>query len=64
MPHLFQNVNISVRRADQLPFLQHVAAKDRGEMSRHVRKLIDNDPEYLAWARKHRERITREIEGH
>lgn len=49
MTHLFQNINISVRRADQLLFLQHIAKKDRGEMSRHVRKLIDEDPEYIDW---------------
>jgi hypothetical protein len=49
MPHLFQNVNVSVRVADQLPFLQYLAAKDRGAMSRYIRKLIDTDPEYRAW---------------
>lgn len=49
MPPHFQNVNVSVRRADHLPFLQHVASQDRGAMSRYIRKLIDGDPEYLAW---------------
>lgn len=53
MPHLFQNVNISVRRADQLPFLQQIAAKDRGEMSRYIRGLIEADPAYQDWLRSH-----------
>jgi len=51
MPHLFQNVNVSIAIEGQLPFLQSLAAKSRGEMSRYIRNLIDNDPEYLAWYR-------------
>jgi hypothetical protein len=49
MPHLFQNVNISVAREGQLPFLQSLAKKDRGEMSRHIRGLIESDATYRAW---------------
>jgi hypothetical protein len=64
LPHLFQNVNVSVRVADQLPFLQYLADQDRGAMSRYIRKLIDRDPEYVAWYREYRKKITREIEGH
>jgi hypothetical protein len=49
MPPTHKNVNISIAREGQLPFLQSLAAKSRGEMSRYIRNLIDNDPEYLAW---------------
>ncbi|MCK9566682.1 MAG: hypothetical protein M0Q43_11615 [Methanothrix sp.] len=49
MPHLFQNVNVSIAREGQLPFLQHLAAKNRGDMSRYIRGLIEADPEYLTW---------------
>ena len=51
MPPTHKNVNISIAREGQLPFLQSLAAKSRGEMSRYIRNLIDNDPEYLAWPR-------------
>jgi hypothetical protein len=53
MPHLYQNVNVSIACEGQLPFLQHLAAKSRGEMSRYIRNLIDNDLEYQAWQKAH-----------
>jgi hypothetical protein len=49
MPRLFQNVNISIAGEGQLPFLQHLAAKSRGEMSRYIRGLIESDATYQAW---------------
>lgn len=51
MPHLFKNVNISVQVADHLPFLQYLAAKSRGEMSRYIRDLINRDPKFQEWFR-------------
>lgn len=51
MPHLFQNVNVSVHVADQLPFLQYLADQDRGGLSRYIRGLIEADPAYQDWLR-------------
>ena len=53
MPHLFQNVNVSIAIEGQMPFLQHLAAKNRGEMSRYIRGLIEADPKYQAWQKAH-----------
>lgn len=53
MPHLYQNVNISIACEGQLPFLQSLAAKNRGDMSRYIRALIEADPEYRAWQKDH-----------
>jgi hypothetical protein len=53
MPHLFQNVNVSIACEGQLPFLQHLATQNRGEMSRYIRALIEADPEYQAWQKSH-----------
>jgi hypothetical protein len=53
MPHLFQNVNISIAREGQLPFLQHLAKKDHGEMSRYIRGLIEADEKYQEYLRSH-----------
>jgi hypothetical protein len=53
MPHLFQNVNVSISREGQLPFLQSMAAKSRGEMSRYIRGLIEADVTYQDWLRSH-----------
>lgn len=53
MSHLFQNVNISIAREGQLPFLQSLAKKDRGEMSRYIRGLIESDPGYQEYLRSH-----------
>ncbi|MCK9571137.1 hypothetical protein M0R72_19465 [Candidatus Pacearchaeota archaeon] len=49
MPATHKNVNVSIAIEGQLPFLQHLAKKDRGEMSRYIRGLIEADPAYLAW---------------
>jgi hypothetical protein len=53
MAHLFQNVNISIAIEGQLPFLQSLASKNRGEMSRYIRGLIEADPAYQAWLKTH-----------
>lgn len=53
MPHLFQNVTISVSRDGHLPFLQALAKKDPGGMSRYIRGLIDADPMYMDWLQSH-----------
>jgi hypothetical protein len=52
MPHRFQNVNISIAIEGQLPFLQPLAVKNRGEMSRYIRGLIEADPKYKSWQKK------------
>jgi len=53
MPSTHKNINVSVAREGQLPFLQHLAARDHGEMSRYIRGLIEADPAYQDWLRSH-----------
>lgn len=52
MSHLFKNINISFR-LEMVPFLRHLASKDRGGISRYIRGLIEADPTYLDWLQAH-----------
>lgn len=47
-----QNVNVSFR-LDQAKFLRSLAAKDKGEMSQFLRKLLDDSQEFQAWSKGH-----------
>lgn len=48
MPSAYRNLTSSFRQ-DEAEFLQSLAKKEPGAMSRFLRGLVDASPEYKAW---------------